>query len=100
WAVPAVGAPQAPGTLGEGWRSARKPGQSDPLAARAVAWLVGREPTDRPSNADPHRTGGLFPRTQPCGSDLLTAGALAGRLGPGQRLTNEAQLAASAGTVS
>lgn len=37
------------------------------------------------------------PRTRWCGINLRTAGALAGIMGPGRRLTTEAQLAASAG---
>jgi transposase len=37
------------------------------------------------------------PLTQLCGGDLLTAGAIAGMLGPGRRIATEAQLAAYAG---
>ncbi len=39
------------------------------------------------------------PLTHICGVSLLTAGALAGLLGPGQRFTTEAQLAAYAGVA-
>ena len=39
------------------------------------------------------------PLTAICGVDLLTAGALAGLLGPGQRFTSDAQLAAYAGVA-
>jgi transposase len=39
------------------------------------------------------------PLTAICGIDLLSAGALAGLLGPGQRFNNEAQLAAYAGVA-
>ncbi len=39
------------------------------------------------------------PLTQLIGINLLTAGALAGILGPGQRFTSEAQLAAYAGAA-
>jgi transposase len=39
------------------------------------------------------------PLTQLCGISLLTAGALAGILGPGQRFTSDAQLAALAGVA-
>src|SRR5207248_8325407 len=37
------------------------------------------------------------PLTQLCGIDLLTAGAIAGMLGPGRRIATDAQLAAYAG---
>ncbi len=40
-----------------------------------------------------------LPLTQLTGVQLLTAGALAGILGPGQRFTSEAQLAAYAGVA-
>lgn len=39
------------------------------------------------------------PLTTICGVDLLTAGALAGLLGPGRRFTSDAQLAAYAGVA-
>ncbi len=39
------------------------------------------------------------PLTTICGVDLLTAGALAGLLGPGRRFTSDAQLAAYAGAA-
>ncbi len=39
------------------------------------------------------------PLTQICGIDLLTAGALAGILGPGRRFASDAQLAAYAGAA-
>ena len=39
------------------------------------------------------------PLTQICGSTLLTAAALAGALGPGQRCTSDAQFAAYAGVA-
>lgn len=39
------------------------------------------------------------PLTRLCGVDLLTAGALAGILGPGRRFSNDAQLAAYAGAA-
>lgn len=39
------------------------------------------------------------PLTAICGVDLLTAGALAGLLGPGRRFTSDAQLAAYAGVA-
>jgi transposase len=39
------------------------------------------------------------PLTEICGIELLTAGALAGILGPGQRFANEAQLALHAGVA-
>ena len=39
------------------------------------------------------------PLTAICGVDLLPAGALAGLLGPGQRFTSDAQLAAYAGVA-
>jgi transposase len=39
------------------------------------------------------------PLTRLCGINLLTAGALAGILGPGRRFTTEAQLAAYAGVA-
>jgi transposase len=42
---------------------------------------------------------GFSPLTQLKGIDLLTAGALAGLLGPGQRFTSEAQFAAYAGVA-
>jgi len=42
---------------------------------------------------------GFSPLTRLCGISLLTAGALAGILGPGQRRRSEAQLAASAGVA-
>jgi transposase len=42
---------------------------------------------------------GFSPLTQLKGVNLLTAGALAGILGPGQRFTSEAQLAAYAGVA-
>ena len=42
---------------------------------------------------------GFDPLTALCGISLLTAGALAGILGPGHRFTNDAQLAAYAGVA-
>jgi transposase len=39
------------------------------------------------------------PLTRLCGVSLLTAGALAGMLGPGRRFTTDAQLAAYAGVA-
>ena len=42
---------------------------------------------------------GFVALTQRCGVNLLTAGALAGILGPGRRFRTEAQLAASAGVA-
>lgn len=39
------------------------------------------------------------PLTQVCGINLLTAGALAGILGPGRRFANDAQLASYAGVA-
>jgi transposase len=42
---------------------------------------------------------GFSPLTRLCGINWLTAGALAGMLGPGRRFTNEAQLAAYAGAA-
>jgi transposase len=39
------------------------------------------------------------PLTAICGVDLLPAGALAGLLGPGQRFTSDAPLAADAGVA-
>jgi transposase len=41
----------------------------------------------------------FVPLTQLCGVNLLTAGTLAGILGPGRRFANEAQLAAYAGVA-
>jgi transposase len=42
---------------------------------------------------------GFSPLTRLCGVDLLTAGTLAGVLGPGRRFTTDAQLAAYAGVA-
>jgi transposase len=44
-------------------------------------------------------TAGLLPLTQLCGVNLLTAAALAGILGPGQRFASDAGLAAYAGAA-
>lgn len=41
----------------------------------------------------------VLPLTRLCGVNLLTAGALAGILGPGKRFSNDAQLAAYAGVA-
>lgn len=46
-----------------------------------------------------HAEDRFHPLTQICGVDLLTAGALAGILGPGRRFATEAQLAAYAGVA-
>lgn len=46
-----------------------------------------------------HAEPRFHPLTQICGANLLTAGALAGILGPGRRFATEAQLAAYAGVA-
>ena len=45
------------------------------------------------------QAAGLEPLTQVCGISLLTAAALAGILGPGQRFASDADLAAYAGAA-
>jgi transposase len=45
------------------------------------------------------RAAAVAPLTEICGVNLLTAGALAGILGPGRRFTSDAQLAAYAGAA-
>ncbi len=56
--------------------------------ARALAQQIGQVAAAR-----------FAPLTAICGVNLLTAGALAGILGPGRRFTSDAQVAAYAGVA-
>jgi transposase len=100
-------------------RNNRRQGKSDRLDARAVArcvreeapsfrWTIWKTPerlqlaTDQADDvAEQIRLlakDRYEPLTRLCGVNLLTAGTLAGMLGPGRRFESEAQLAAYAGT--
>src|SRR3989304_1113739 len=66
-----------------------------------MSWLPRLGPPGRgASPPPPRRAAEAFPPlTRLCGVNLLTAGALAGILGPGNRFSSEAQLAAYAGAA-
>ena len=71
-------------------------------AIRRLAQRLRLALTQADEIADQIRTraeAGFSPLTRLCGVNLLTAGALAGILGPGRRWSSEAQLAAYAGVA-
>jgi transposase len=83
--------PQASGLAQERAAAVRRLAQRLRLALDQVEELAAQIRT---------RAGRSFsPLTRLCGINLLTAGALAGILGPGRRFTSDAQLAAYAGVA-
>jgi transposase len=76
--------------------------QERAAAVRRLAhrWRLARTPVDElTAHSATRAAAGFSPLTQLCGVSLLTAGALAGLLGPGQRWPSAAQLAAYAGVA-
>ena len=76
--------------------------QERAAAIRRLAQRLRLALTQADTVGDQIRTrarAGFSPLTRLCGVNLLTAGALAGILGPGRRWTSEAQLAAYAGVA-
>jgi len=73
--------------------------------AAAVRRIAGRlrlaldQAAELAKEIEEHAEAHFAPLTRLCGVSLLTAGALAGILGPGQRFTNDAELAAYAGVA-
>ena len=82
--------------------SARKRDKSDRLDARAVAErlkLALQQADDVAERIRAIAAAHFVPLTELCGVNLLTAGMLAGVLGPGLRFKNDAALAAYAGVA-
>jgi len=67
------------------------------LAVRLTIVLIQAD--DLAEQVEGLAAGRFTPLTQLCGVSLLTAGTLAGILGPGRRFNNDAQLAAYAGAA-
>jgi len=61
--------------------------------------LVLSQVDELTSEIQAHAAEGFAPLTRLCGVNLLTAGTLAGILGPGQRFSRDAELAAYAGVA-
>jgi transposase len=66
--------------------------------AQRLRWAL-TQVDERTAQIETRAAAGFSALTQLCGVSLLTAGALAGLLGPGQRWHSEAQLAADAGVA-
>ena len=82
--------------------SARVLDQERAAAVRRLAQrlqLALAQVTDLTDQIEARATAGFPPLTQLCGINLITAGALAGILGPGHRFQSDAQLAAYAGSA-